>query len=66
MQQTLRDALNAMGGDNPPEGGGPADDSNTYIYLKAHIPGASSLTDAQFRQQLTFFFGIRGTGYSIP
>jgi len=52
---TLRDALNAMGGDNPPAGGGPADDSNTYSYLKVHIPGAGALTDAQLRQVLTFF-----------
>jgi hypothetical protein len=51
-----------MGGDNPPPGGGPADDSNTYSYLKAHIPGASALTDAQFRQQLTFFFGLTPEG----
>jgi len=51
-----------MGGDNPPAGGGPADDSNTYSYLKAHIPGASALTDAQLRQELTFFFGLAPNG----
>jgi len=62
IEQSLRDALNAMGGDNPPTGGGPADDSNTYSYLKAHIPGAGALTDAQFRQQLTFFFGLAPNG----
>jgi len=62
IQTALRDALNAMGGDNPPAGGGPAEDSNTYSYLKAHIPGASVLTDAQFRQQLTFFFGLAPNG----
>jgi cytosine/adenosine deaminase-related metal-dependent hydrolase len=62
IQGALRDALNAMGGDNPPPGGGPADDSNTYSYLKAHIPGASALTDAQFRQQLTLFFGLAPNG----
>src|SRR6266571_3410093 len=64
MQQTLRDALNAMGGDNPPEGGGPADDSNTYSYLKSHISGASALTDDQFRQLLTFYFGLAPNGRS--
>jgi hypothetical protein len=62
IQTALHDALNAMGGDNPPPGGGPADDSNTYSYLKAHIPGASGLTDAEFRQQLTYFFGLAPNG----
>lgn len=62
IQTTLRDALNAMGGDNPPAGGGPADDSNTFSYLKAHLPGASGLTDAQLRQELTFFFGLAPDG----
>jgi 5-methylthioadenosine/S-adenosylhomocysteine deaminase len=62
IEQSLRDSLKAMGGDNPPAGGGPADDSNTYSYLKAHIPGANVLTDAQFRQQLTFFFGLAPNG----
>jgi hypothetical protein len=51
-----------MGGDNPPTAGGPADNSNTYSYLKAHIPGASALTDDQFRQELTFFFGLAPDG----
>jgi 5-methylthioadenosine/S-adenosylhomocysteine deaminase len=62
IEETLADALRAMGGDNPPPGGGPADDSNTYTYLKARIPGASSLTDAEFRQRLTFFFGLTPDG----
>jgi 5-methylthioadenosine/S-adenosylhomocysteine deaminase len=62
IQNVLRDALNAMGGDNPPAEGGPADDSNTYSYLKAHIPGASALTDAQFRQLLTCYFGLAPNG----
>jgi len=62
IQTALRDGLNAMGGDNPPAAGGPADDSNTYSYLKAHIPGASALTDAQLRQELTFFFGLAPNG----
>jgi hypothetical protein len=56
IRKALGDALNAMGGDNPRAGGGPADNSNMYSYLKAHIPGASVLTDAQLRQYLTFYF----------
>jgi len=56
MRDALRMGLEAMGGDHPPIGGGPADDSNTYSYLKEHIPGAAPLTDAQFRQLLVFFF----------
>jgi len=62
IQQALRDALHAMGGDHPPAEGGPADDTNTFSYLKTHIPGAASLTDAQLRQQLTFFFGLTPNG----
>ena len=30
-----------------------------HSYLKAHIPGASVLTDAQLRQYLTFYFDSR-------
>jgi hypothetical protein len=48
----LRDALAAMGGDHPPLGGGPAPLTNTYHYLKAHIPGAGGLSDFQFTQAL--------------
>jgi 5-methylthioadenosine/S-adenosylhomocysteine deaminase len=62
IEQSVRVALIAMGGDNPPAGGGPADDSNTYSYLKSRIPGASFLTDVQFRQQLMFFFGRAPNG----
>ena len=62
IDQILRNSLTAMGGDNPPPDGGPAANSNTYSYLKANIPGASFLTDAQFRQQLTFFFGLDQQG----
>jgi hypothetical protein len=60
IERALRDGLNAMGGDNPPSGGGPAPNSNTYSYLKAHVAGgaAAGLTDAQFRQLLTSYFGL--------
>jgi hypothetical protein len=62
LNQTLTAALSALGGDNPPAGGGTADDSNTYSYLKANIPGAAGLTDAQFRYELTLFAGLDPRG----
>lgn len=62
IEETLRNSLAALGGDNPPSEGGPADNSNTYSYLKANIPGAGGLTDAQFRQQLAFFVGLDPQG----
>jgi 5-methylthioadenosine/S-adenosylhomocysteine deaminase len=62
LNQTLTAALNALGGDNPPAGGGTADDTNTYSYLKANIPGAADLTDAQFRYELTLFAGLDSKG----
>jgi len=46
----LNDSLVALGGDHPPAGGGPADDSNTYSYLLTHVPLPFPMTDAQFRQ----------------
>ena len=62
LNQTLTAALRALGGDNPPTGGGTADDSNTYSYLKANIPGAAGLTDSQFRHELTLFAGLDPRG----
>lgn len=62
LTQTLGQALKALGGDNPPAGGGPADDSNTYSYLKANIPGAAALSDSQFRGELTLFAGLAPNG----
>ena len=62
LQQTLINSLNALGGDNPPAEGGPADNTNTYSYLKANIPGAAILTDSQFRQLLEFFVGLDPQG----
>lgn len=50
IEKALGDALEALGGDHPPADGGPADDSNTYSYLKQHIPLPFPMTDAQFRQ----------------
>ena len=62
LQQTLINSLNALGGDNPPSEGGPADSTNTYSYLKANIPGAAVLTDSQFRQQLEIPIGLDPQG----
>ena len=62
IEQSLENSLKALGGDNPPLGGGPANDSNTYSYLKANIPGAGVFTDSQFRQQLAFFVGLDSQG----
>jgi hypothetical protein len=64
IEKALSDGLGAMGGDNPPLGGGPADDSNTYSYLKARVAGGavSGMTDDQFRQLLTFYFGLDTNG----
>jgi 5-methylthioadenosine/S-adenosylhomocysteine deaminase len=49
LQAVLAESLRALGGDHPPDGGGPAPLTNTYSYLKARIPGGAPLTDAQFR-----------------
>jgi cytosine/adenosine deaminase-related metal-dependent hydrolase len=38
---TLQTALNALGGDNPPPGGGPGPPTNTYSYLEAHVDGGA-------------------------
>ena len=62
IEQTLRNSLTALGGDNPPPGGGPAGNTNTFTYLKANIPGARFLSDAEFRGLLTFYFGLDPQG----
>ena len=45
-------------------GGGPAPDTNTYSYLKAHVAGGAvaGLSDTQFRQLLTSYFGLTPDG----
>jgi hypothetical protein len=60
----LRLALAALGGDNPPAGGGPAPDTNTYSYLKARWAGGAyaGASDADFRAVLTNFFGLDPSG----
>jgi cytosine/adenosine deaminase-related metal-dependent hydrolase len=50
IKKMLNDGLVALGGDNPPPGGGPADLSNTYSYLKQHFTLPFPMTDAQFMQ----------------
>ena len=50
VEKLLNDSLVALGGDNPPPGGGPADLSNTYTYLKQHFTLPFPMTDAQFMQ----------------
>jgi len=50
IEQALGDALIALGGDNPPAGGGPADLTNTYSYAKQHFTLPFPMTDAQFLQ----------------
>ena len=66
ITQALQDGLTAMGGDNPPPGGGPAPDTNTYSYLKAHVAGGAvaGLSDTQFRQLLSSssYFGLTPDG----
>ena len=50
----LADGLRSLGGDQPPDAGGPSSPfANTWSYLKAHIPGASALSDyVQFQSRV--------------
>ena len=50
IQQALNTGLIALGGDHPPPGGGPANLTNTYSYLKQHFTLPFPMTDAQFTQ----------------
>jgi 5-methylthioadenosine/S-adenosylhomocysteine deaminase len=59
----IADGLRSLGGDHPPLGGGPSSPfSNTWSYLKAHIPGASALPDLTFNFGLASFFGLTADG----
>ena len=59
----LADSLMALGGDQPPTGGGPSSPlANTWSYLKAHIQGASVLPDLTFNFGLAFYFGTTSDG----
>src|SRR5581483_4468298 len=50
----LEDAVDALGGDEPPPGGGPGPANNTYHYLKVHVDGGAyaGLRDSTFHQML--------------
>jgi 5-methylthioadenosine/S-adenosylhomocysteine deaminase len=60
----LRLALAALGGDNPPPGGGPGPPTNTYSYLKAHVSegAAAGLPDPVFRALLASYVGVLPDG----
>jgi hypothetical protein len=60
----LRLGLAALGGDNPPLGGGPGPATNTYSYLKAHVSGgaAAGLPDSVFRGLLAANVGVLPDG----
>ncbi len=61
IQQKLTGVLTAMGGDNPPAGGGPADLSNTYHDLK-HLLGLDALSDGAFNALVASYVGFTPTG----
>jgi hypothetical protein len=59
----VADGMRALGGDQPPAGGGPSSPLvNTWSYLKAHIPGASALSALAFNFGLVFYFGTTTDG----
>jgi cytosine/adenosine deaminase-related metal-dependent hydrolase len=60
----LQAGLTALGGDDPPAGGGPGPATNTYSYLKAHVAGgaAANLPDPVFRQLLAANVGLLPNG----
>jgi cytosine/adenosine deaminase-related metal-dependent hydrolase len=41
ITSTLQTAMTALGGDNPPPGGGPGPPTNTYSYLREHVDGGA-------------------------
>jgi 5-methylthioadenosine/S-adenosylhomocysteine deaminase len=60
----LAAGVTALGGDNPPAGGGPGPPTNTYSYLKAHVAGgaAAGLPDLVFRALLAANVGVLPDG----
>ena len=63
ISDLVSDGLLALGGDQPPAGGGPSSPlTNTWSYLKARIPGAAALPDLHFNFALVSFFGTTPTG----
>lgn len=64
LTSELQAGLAALGGDNPPPGGGPGPTANTYSYLKAHVSGgaAAALPDPVFRGLLAAKVGVLPDG----
>ncbi len=64
LTSELQAGLAALGGDNPPPGGGPGPPANTYSYLKAHVSGgaAAALPDPVFRGLLAAKVGVLPDG----
>jgi hypothetical protein len=60
----LQAGLTALGGDNPPAGGGPGPPTNTFSYLKARVSGgaAAALPDDVFRGLLAANVGVLPDG----
>jgi 5-methylthioadenosine/S-adenosylhomocysteine deaminase len=48
MSFMIARGLRAMGGDHPPDGGGPSPLTNTWSYLRLHSLAGAGLSDAQF------------------
>jgi 5-methylthioadenosine/S-adenosylhomocysteine deaminase len=48
MSALIADGMRAMGGDQPPAGGGPSPLTNTWSYLRLHSLAGAGLTDPQF------------------
>lgn len=46
--KVIGDGLHAMGGDDPPDAGGPSPLTNTWSYLRLHSAAGAGLNDAQF------------------
>jgi hypothetical protein len=63
LTSRLQLGLAALGGDNPPVGGGPGP-ANTYSYLKAHVSGgaAANLPDSIFGGLLAGYVGTLPDG----
>jgi 5-methylthioadenosine/S-adenosylhomocysteine deaminase len=63
ISASVRHGMRALGGDDPPAGGGPSSPfTNTWSYLKAHVPGAAGLSDADFNFGLAFYLGLTPDG----
>lgn len=60
----LEAGLTALGGDNPPPGGGPGPPTNTYSYLKGNVAGGqvAGLPDPIFRALLAANVGVLPDG----